>query len=139
MPKSQSDGRPERASNVLGTPLQTCSLDPVTGFYRDGCCNTGPQDRGLHMVCAIMTTEFLEFSKSRGNDLSTPMPHYHFPGLKDGDQWCLCALRWVEAYKNGKAPKVRLKSTHQAMLQIVPLEILKDFAVDWPTDSNSST
>jgi len=130
MPKSQQDGRPERAKNVLGLPLQTCSLDPVTGFYRDGCCNTGPQDRGLHMVCAVMTTEFLEFSKNSGNDLSTPMPEYHFPGLKNGDQWCLCALRWVEAYKYNSAPNLVLKATHEAMLQIVPLEILETFAVD---------
>ena len=130
MPKSQQGGRPERAKNVLGTPLQTCSLDPVTGFYRDGCCNTGPHDRGLHMVCVVMTTEFLAFSKNSGNDLSTPMPEYHFPGLKNGDHWCLCAMRWVEAYKNNNAPMLVLKATHEAMLQVVPLEILQTFAVD---------
>lgn len=130
MPRNGDDRRPNRAYNVLGTPLQTCSVDPITGFYRDGCCNTGPQDRGLHMICCVMTDEFLAFSKERGNDLSTPMPQYSFPGLKAGDQWCVCALRWVEAYKNGQAPKLRLEATHQAMLQVVPLEVLKQFAAE---------
>ena len=123
-----NDGRPQRAKNVLGTGLQTCSENPMTGFFRDGCCNTSPEDRGLHTVCVVLTDEFLEFSKSRGNDLSTPMPHYSFPGLKGGDKWCLCALRWVEAYRAGKAPKLILESTHELMLQIVPLEILQRFA-----------
>ena len=133
MPRSNDDGRPQRARNVLGGPLEDCSHDPLTGFYRDGCCNTGPQDQGLHMVCAVMTEDFLAFSKSRGNDLSTPMPQYNFPGLQPGDQWCLCALRWVEAYKNNKAPQLVLKATHAYMLQVVPLEILEQFAVDPPT------
>lgn len=137
MPRSNEDGRPQPALNVLGGRLADCSRDPMTGFYRDGCCNTGPQDQGLHMVCAVMTEDFLRFSKERGNDLSTPMPHYNFPGLNPGDQWCLCALRWVEAYRNNKAPQVVLKATHQYMLQVVPLEILKQFAVDLPPEESS--
>ena len=132
MPRSGGDGRPQRPNNVLGGLLEDCSLDPLTGFYRDGCCNTGRQDHGLHMVCAVMTADFLEFSKGRGNDLSTPMPQYNFPGLNPGDQWCLCALRWVEAYKNDKAPLIVLKATHEYMLQVVPLDVLKQFAVDLP-------
>lgn len=111
----------------------------MTGFYRDGCCNTGPQDQGLHMVCAVMTEDFLTFSKECGNDLSTPMPQYNFPGLNPGDQWCLCALRWVEAYKNNKAPQLVLKATHQYMLQVVPLDILKQFAVDIPPEDSTNT
>ena len=137
MPRSNDDGRPQRALNVLGGPLADCSRNPMTGFYRDGCCNTGPQDQGLHMVCAVMTEDFLTFSKECGNDLSTPMPQYNFPGLNPGDQWCLCALRWVEAYKNNKAPQVVLKATHQYMLQVVPLDILKRFAVDVPPDDST--
>ena len=130
MPNTNKDRRPERALNVLGTSLEDCSHNPKTGFFRDGCCNTGPEDRGLHIVCVVLTDAFLQFSKERGNDLSTPMPQYQFPGLKAGDQWCLCALRWVEAYRAGKAPKLRLRATHAVLLQMVPLEILKEFAVD---------
>ena len=118
------------ARNVLGGPLAACSHEPLTGFFRDGCCNTGPGDHGLHVVCAVMTEDFLAFSKSRGNDLSTPMPEYGFPGLKEGDQWCLCAARWAEAYDAGKAPKVRLAATHEAALAVVDLEHLKKFATD---------
>ena len=130
MPKDGNSRRPQKAKNVLGTTLQTCSNNPKTGFFRDGCCNTSPQDRGLHMVCAVMTDEFLRFSKEAGNDLSTPFPEYNFPGLKEGDHWCLCAMRWVEAYKAGKAPKLVLKATHQLMLQIVPLEVLQKYAYE---------
>ena len=116
------------AKNVVGTELETCSTDPTTGFFRDGCCNTGAQDVGLHTVCAEVTEEFLEFSKARGNDLSTPMPMHDFPGLKDGDRWCLCVLRWKEAYEAGMAPLVNLKATHMSALEFVDLEALKEFA-----------
>jgi uncharacterized protein (DUF2237 family) len=115
--------------NVFGTKLITCSESPQTGFYRDGCCNTGPQDKGVHTVCAIMTDEFLEFSKSRGNDLTTPMPQWNFPGLKAGDGWCLCAARWLEAYKAGKAPKVKLEATHEKTLDIVEMDMLLEHAL----------
>jgi uncharacterized protein (DUF2237 family) len=100
----------------------------MTGFYRDGCCNTGRDDAGLHLVCAEMTDEFLAFSKSRGNDLSTPMPHYDFPGLAAGDRWCLCVLRWKEAYEAGMAPLVNLRATHISTLEFVDLEVLKEYA-----------
>lgn len=127
MPNGKRDGRPPKAKNVLGGTLQVCSNNPKTGFFRDGCCNTGPQDRGLHMTCAVMTDEFLAFSKAQGNDLSTPFPEYNFPGLKEGDRWCLCALRWVEAYQAGKAPKIILEATHEYMLRMVSLEILQAY------------
>jgi len=116
--------------NVLGGALATCSNDPMTGFYRTGCCHTGPQDRGVHTVCAVMTNDFLAFSKSRGNDLSTPMPEFGFPGLKEGDRWCLCAARWLEAYEAGMAAKVVLNATNARTLTIAPLEALKEFAID---------
>jgi uncharacterized protein len=118
----------EAARNVLGEPLQPCSFDPNTGFFRDGHCHTCAQDQGSHTVCAIMTAEFLEFSKSRGNDLTTPMPQYDFPGLKPGDSWCLCAGRWLEAHQAGKAPKVNLEATNEAALAIVPREVLERYA-----------
>ena len=114
--------------NVLGSPLQTCSLDPVTGWFRDGCCETQASDQGRHLVCAIMTEAFLVFSKSRGNDLSTPRPEYNFPGLKSGDRWCLCLERWKEAHAAGKAPQVVLDATHQMALERVPLDIFQKFA-----------
>ncbi len=120
--------------NVLGTPLQSCSTEPMTGWFRDGCCETGAQDRGRHIVCAVMTDEFLAFSKSRGNDLTTPMPQYRFPGLKAGDQWCLCLERWREAHKAGAAPRVVLEATHQIALERVTLSTLQQFAVE-PRDS----
>jgi len=110
--------------NVLGTELQACCYEPKTGFYRDGFCKTGPEDVGTHVVCAIMTAEFLEYTKLQGNDLSTPMPMYQFPGLKPGDKWCLCASRWKQAYKAGKAPEVVLEATHEKALQIVDFELL---------------
>jgi uncharacterized protein (DUF2237 family) len=114
--------------NVLGGPLQMCSVAPMTGFYRTGKCETGPDDHGRHCVCVLTTEEFLAFSKSRGNDLSTPMPEYRFPGLKPGDRWCLCSERWKEAYLAGKAPLVVLEATHESVLEIVPLEVLEQYA-----------
>lgn len=117
------------ALNVLGGPLATCSTSPMTGFFRDGCCNTSPEDLGVHTVCVELTAEFLAFSKSRGNDLSTPNPQWGFPGLKPGDRWCLCAARWAEAHAAGVAPKVNLAATHEATLSIVPLEQLREFAI----------
>lgn len=117
------------SKNVLGGPLATCSMSPRTGFYRDGCCNTGRDDVGLHLVCAVMTEEFLRFSKMRGNDLSTPMPEYDFPGLQDGDRWCLCVLRWKEALAAGQAPQVILDATHISTLEFVDLEDLQEHAV----------
>lgn len=119
-----------KALNVLGGELQDCSFDPVTGFFRDGCCNTNWQDVGSHTICVRLTEEFLEFSKASGNDLSTPMPQFNFPGLNPGDQWCLCAARWLQAYDQNMAPKVRLSATHERALDIVPLEALKAYALD---------
>ena len=116
--------------NVLGEPLKPCSEEPMTGFFRDGCCNTSPEDLGRHVVCVRVTAEFLEFSRSRGNDLSTPMPEYGFPGLQPGDQWCLCAARWQEALQANAAPRVVLQSTHGAALQVVKLADLKKYALD---------
>ncbi len=118
------------ARNVLGSELQPCSFDPVTGFFRNGCCETGPHDVGMHTVCAVMTAEFLAFSRRVGNDLSTPRPDLGFPGLEPGDRWCLCAPRWKEALDAGAAPKVVLESTHEETLAIVPLGVLKDHAVE---------
>ncbi|WP_425074407.1 DUF2237 family protein [Sagittula sp. S175] len=110
--------------NVLGEPLQPCSTDPLTGFFRDGSCNTCAEDHGSHTVCAVMTAEFLAYSKYVGNDLSTPMPAYSFPGLKPGDHWCLCAGRFLQAHDEGCAPLVNLHATHQSALDIVPLDVL---------------
>jgi uncharacterized protein (DUF2237 family) len=118
------------ARNVLGGALQDCSLRPLTGFYRDGCCQTGPDDLGVHTVCALMTAEFLQFSVARGNDLVTPVPAFGFPGLKPGDRWCLCAARWKEALDAGAAPRVVLGATHERTLEIVSLEDLKRHAID---------
>ncbi|HEX8232828.1 MAG TPA: DUF2237 domain-containing protein [Caulobacteraceae bacterium] len=120
----------ETARNVLGGELMPCSSDPVTGFYRNGCCETGPHDFGLHTVCAVMTAEFLAFSKMAGNDLSTPIPQASFLGLKPGDRWCLCAPRWKEALDAGAAPQVVLEATHEETLAIVPLGVLKDHAAE---------
>ena len=116
--------------NVFGEALIPCSTDPMTGFFRDGCCNTSEQDIGSHTVCVVLTDDFLEFSKSKGNDLSTPMPDYGFPGLKGGERWCLCARRWLEAYRAGKAPKVILRATHQRALEVIEMDILREFAFD---------
>ena len=118
------------AKNVLGNDLETCSTNPITGFYRDGCCNTGQDDHGLHLVCAVMTDDFLAFSKSVGNDLSTPIPAFGFGGLKHGDHWCLCVTRWKEALDAGCAPQVVLAATHISALEFVTLDDLKAHAVD---------
>jgi len=119
-----------RARNVLGGPLADCCNNPVTGFFRDGCCNTGPEDHGAHVVCVQVTKEFLEFSVARGNDLSTPMPDFGFAGLQPGDRWCLCASRWVEALRAGMAPRVVLTASHERTLDYVSLEDLKKHALD---------
>ena len=119
----------QQAKNVLGGPLQPCSEEPMTGFFRDGCCNTNGDDAGVHVVCVRVTAEFLAFSKARGNDLSTPMPQYEFPGLKPGDQWCLCAMRWKEALDAGAAPNVVLEATHIFALEFVDMAALKAHAV----------
>ena len=116
--------------NVFGETLQGCSDRPATGFFRDGCCNTSDDDAGSHTVCVQVTQDFLEFSRFRGNDLSTAQPEFGFPGLKPGDRWCLCAARWLEAHAQGMAPRVFLKGTHARSLEVVPLELLKKFAVD---------
>ncbi|WLD12315.1 DUF2237 family protein [Planctellipticum variicoloris] len=121
-----------QAKNVLGSPLQTCSLSPLTGFYRTGCCDTGADDLGLHIVCTEVTAEFLEFSQQRGNDLSTPMPEFGFPGLQPGDRWCLCVTRWKEALEADMAPLVHLEATHMSALEFVDLEDLQRHAV--PTE-----
>ena len=116
--------------NVLGSDLEPCGDDPVTGFYRDGSCNMGPEDVGMHTVCARVDAAFLAFSKAAGNDLSTPVPEFGFPGLNPGDCWCLCAERWKEAFEAGNAPKVRLTATHEATLEVIPLDVLKRYAID---------
>lgn len=123
-PKMQTE-----QTNVLGGPLEGCSFDPMTGYYRDGHCRTGPGDRGLHTVCAMMTDAFLRFSASRGNDLITPMPEYDFPGLVAGDAWCLCMGRWLEALEAGCAPKIKLEACHISVLEFVDLDTLKSYAV----------
>lgn len=120
----------EPSLNVLGEPLEECSRAPLTGFYRNGCCDTGPQDRGQHTVCALMTDEFLALSKYLGNDLSTPRPEYGFKGLRAGDRWCLCAGRFLQAHEEGAAPQVRLGATHIRTLDVVPLEVLQAYAAD---------
>ena len=132
MPRGEGGGGPGRrpSINVLGGPLESCSEQPVTGFFRNGCCDTSAQDFGSHTVCAVMTAEFLAFSKQAGNDLSTPVPEYGFPGLKPGDRWCLCAPRWQEAFEAGQAPRVALRATHQDALASCKLDDLKRFAVD---------
>jgi uncharacterized protein (DUF2237 family) len=124
------DGGPSTGRNVLGEQLELCSFKPMTGFFRDGCCDTSREDVGSHTVCAVMTAEFLAFSKSRGNDLSTPMPAFGFPGLQPGDRWCLCAPRWQEAFEAGQAPRVVLRATHEGALDYCALADLKRFAVD---------
>ena len=120
--------------NVLGGELEPCGFDPVTGFFRDGCCNTGPEDLGSHTICAVVTAEFLDHQRSIGNDLSTPMPMYHFPGLNPGDRWCVTARNWVRAHLDGAAAPVVLASTHESVLDIVPIEVLRQYAVDVPGD-----
>jgi uncharacterized protein (DUF2237 family) len=117
------------ARNVLGTELKPCSSKPLTGFFRDGCCNTSDEDLGAHTVCVEVTAEFLHFSREAGNDLSTPHPELHFPGLQPGDRWCLCAARWVQALEEGKAPRVVMESTHERTLEFVPLATLRNYAI----------
>lgn len=116
--------------NVFGEDIAPCCFDPVTGYFRDGHCHTDATDRGLHTVCARMTKEFLAFSQSVGNDLSTPRPEFGFPGLKPGDDWCLCANRWLQAHNEGRAPRIYLRRTHERTLQVVPLSVLKPYALD---------
>ncbi|HWF54304.1 MAG TPA: DUF2237 domain-containing protein [Solirubrobacteraceae bacterium] len=120
--------------NVLGGELQECGTDPITGFYRDGCCRTGPADLGSHTICAVVTVEFLEHQREIGNDLSTPMPHYDFPGLQPGDRWCVTAGNWLRSHEEGVAAFVVLAATHERALEIVPLDVLEQYAVDVPAD-----
>lgn len=120
----------KQARNVLGNSLAPCSQDPLTGFYRTGCCDSGPEDAGRHVVCILASAEFLEFSRAVGNDLSTPIPEYGFPGIEPGDRWCLCAVRWVEALEAGMAPAVVLEATHESALELIRLEDLREYAVD---------
>jgi uncharacterized protein len=123
--------------NVLGDELEPCSIDPLTGFFRDGCCSTGPEDLGSHTICAVVTAEFLEHQRGIGNDLSTPMPQYRFPGLVPGDRWCVTAVNWLRAHHDGAAAPVVLASSNAAVLTIVPLEILRTYAVDVPSDPSA--
>ena len=129
-------GNGSNQKNVFGLPLKSCSLNPVTGFFRTGCCETNDLDHGVHTVCVKLTEEFLEFSVSVGNDLSTPRPEYQFPGLKPGDFWCLCASRWLEAFQNGKAPLVKLSATNSETLKLCELDDLIKFAIDKPVNDN---
>ncbi len=123
--------------NVLGGPLESCSVEPVTGFYRDGCCRTGPGDLGSHTICAVVSAEFLDYQQSIGNDLSTPVPQYDFPGLRPGDRWCVTAQNWLLAHEDGVAAFVVLAATHERALEIVPLGVLAEYAVDVPADPGS--
>ena len=123
--------------NVLGGELEPCGIDPLTGFYRDGCCRTGPEDRGSHTICAVVTSAFLEHQRRIGNDLITPMPAYQFPGLEPGDRWCVVAVRWLEAYEAGVAAPVVLAATHVRTLDVIPLEALREHGVDVPSDPSS--
>jgi uncharacterized protein (DUF2237 family) len=123
--------------NVLGGPLEECSSEPLTGFYRDGCCRTGPGDLGSHTICAVVSAEFLEHQQSIGNDLSTPVPQYRFPGLKPGDRWCVTAVNWLRSHEDGVAAYVVLAATHERALEIVPLDVLRQYAVDVPADPGS--
>jgi len=123
--------------NVLGGPLEPCGTDPMTGFYRDGCCNTSSEDAGSHTICAVATAEFLAHQKGVGNDLSTPAPMYGFPGLQAGDRWCVVAVRFLQAHQDGVAPPVVLAATHERATDVVPLAILKQYAVDVPADPGS--
>jgi uncharacterized protein (DUF2237 family) len=128
MSVTNGNGHYPKPKNVLGTALKSCCTDPMTGFYRDGYCRTGADDTGRHTVCIIATDEFLRFSKAAGNDLSTPRPEFAFPGVKDGDKWCLCVTRWREAFEAGQAPLVDLEATHESALQVVKLEDLRQFS-----------
>ena len=134
---SPSDDVSVAERNVLGADLQPCGVDPMTGFFRDGCCSTGPEDVGSHTICAVVSAEFLDHQRSIGNDLSTPRPQYHFPGLVPGDRWCVTAANWARAYNDGVAAPVVLAATNEAVLQIVPMEALQKHAVDVPADPSS--
>ena len=123
--------------NVLGGPLDVCGMDPLTGFYRDGCCRTGPGDLGSHTICAVVTADFLEYQQSVGNDLSTPVPEYAFPGLQPGDRWCVTTHAWLRAHAEGVPAFVVLSATHERALEVVPLDVLKEYAVDVPADPGS--
>ena len=127
---SATEEQMHESVNVFDEPLDTCGENPMTGFFRDGCCNTSDQDLGSHTVCVEMTQKFLEFSRFRGNDLSTPRPEFGFAGLKEGDRWCLCAARWREAYEHESAPRVYLRRTHKRALEVVPMDILRRYAAD---------
>lgn len=120
--------------NVTGTALESCGSDPLTGFYRDGSCNTGPDDLGSHTICAVVTVEFLDHQRSIGNDLITPMPRFHFPGLRPGDRWCVTAMNWLRAHHDGVAAPVVLAATYESVLELIPLEVLRQYAVDVPED-----
>ncbi len=123
--------------NVLGGPLEPCGTDPITGFFRDGCCHTGPADIGSHTICAVVSEEFLAHQQSIGNDLSTPVPEFSFPGLKPGDRWCVTALNWLRAHQDGAAAYVVLGATHERALEVVPLEVLEPYGVDVPDDAGA--
>jgi uncharacterized protein len=133
-PPKTSDAVNAVARNVLGQPLVPCSFDPLTGFYRDGCCKTGAEDVGTHVLCAVVTQPFLAFSKTQGNDLSTPRPQWNFEGLEPGDAWCLCVTRWIDALRAGCAPKVKLESTHIKTLEFVALDVLQANSVEFAPD-----
>src|SRR5215211_2722578 len=135
--RGNGDGRPGAPRNVLGERLEACSITPMTGFFRDGCCNTGPEDLGSHTVCAVVTAEFLEHQRSIGNDLSTPVPQYRFPGLVPGDRWCVTARNWLRAHEDGAAAFVVLAATHERALDIVPLAALREHAVDVPPSTEA--
>ena len=137
-PESEPPAEPTEL-NVLGDPLEPCGIDPVTGFYRDGTCRSGPEDVGSHTVCAVMTREFLEHQVAVGNDLVTPRPEWSFPGLTPGDRWCVVAVRWLQAYQDGAAAPVVLASTQRRALEVVPLDYLREHAVDVPPDVGSLT
>ena len=132
-----SGGAAAVGRNVLGGELEVCGTEPMTGFFRDGCCSTGPQDLGSHTICAVVTAEFLEHQRGIGNDLSTPIPEYRFPGLVPGDRWCVTALNWARAHRDGAAAHVVLAATNEVVLQVVPLEVLREHSVDVPPDLSS--
>jgi uncharacterized protein (DUF2237 family) len=127
------------ARNVVGGPLEECGTDPMTGFYRDGCCNTGPHDLGSHTVCAVVTADFLAHQQRAGNDLSTPRPEHEFPGLQPGDRWCVVASRWMQAFLDGVAAPLVLAATHERAVDVVPLDVLRENAIDVPTDPRGLT
>lgn len=136
MPAGRDNGRVTQR-NVLGGELEPCGSDPLTGFYRDGCCTSGPEDVGRHSICAVVTAEFLDHQRSIGNDLSTPMPMYGFPGLVPGDRWCVTVVNWARAHEDGVAAPVVLAATNESVLELVPLDVLRSYAVDVPPDPSA--